>query len=282
MITRGWPPVGRSAARPGAPQYQASQTSSPLRSARSSATTGINEWVFNSALYPIGKVNWVASAVTISTRPKVRTAWSAGARTASAATGPPNQSRYCGLSVLLVTVTISAVARNSQPRVSADGLPSRSARRQSVISSSAPSAVSTVLTVISNLLPAPKISKALYLDSRIDQTPTGCTARPSISGVASTDSICRPRAACQCSGDSVRRTPPSTRARPPTTIPVLRNPTSTGRRSARRIRKVGSITAGHSFSAAPSAVSTPASAGRRIAASTAPPASTAGTRSNRK
>ena len=40
--------------------------------------------------------------------------------------------------------------------------------------------------------------------------------------------------------------------------------------------------AGHSLSAAPIAVSMPQSAGRRISARTAPPARTAGTRSNRK
>ncbi len=53
-------------------------------------------------------------------------------------------------------------------------------------------------------------------------------------------------------------------------------------RCTRRIRKIGNMIAGHSFSAAPSAVSTPEITGRRIAASSAAPASVAGTMSNRK
>ena len=49
-----------------------------------------------------------------------------------------------------------------------------------------------------------------------------------------------------------------------------------------RSRNVGSISAGHSFRPAPIAVSEPDQPGRRPAASTAAPASIAGTRSKRK
>ena len=220
--------------------------------------------------------------MTSSTRAKVRTAGSAGARTASAAAGPPSQSRYCGLSVLLVTVTIRAVARNSQPSVPAETSGAACARHHSSTSSRPPSTVSTVVIRPVSCTPGPKISNALYCEMWTSQVPTGCTIRASISGVAATDSICSPRAACQRSGDSVRLIPPSASARPPTSNPVPTKPASTRRRSPRRIRKVGSITAGHSFRAAPRAVNMPATAGRRTAASTAPPASTAGTRSNRK
>ena len=203
----------RSAATPGAPRTRPARPAARCAAARSRATSGISEWVFNSALYPIGKVSWVATAVTISTRPK-RAHRVVGRRPDRQRGNRAAQPEQVLRAQRLVGDRDDQRGGQEQPaerlgrRRAAPAAPAARARS----AAAPPSTVSTVLSVISSRLPAPKISKALYLDSRIVQTPTGWTARASISGVAGTDSICRPRADCQCSGDSVRRRPPSASA----------------------------------------------------------------------
>ncbi len=101
-------------------------------------------------------------------------------------------------------------------------------------------------------------------------------------GVAGSDSICSPRAACQCSGEISRVGPAASRLARPSTRQVSANQPSTMRRPPRRMRNTGSMTAGQSLSPTPIPVSAPVQPGRRVAASRAAPARTAGTRSNRK
>lgn len=82
----------------------------------------------------------------------------------SAAIGPPSQSRYCGLRVLLLIVMMATVDRTTRPIATGLGRGLRKARAFSAMIRISPATVARLLSSSSAETPGPKISQAWNLE----------------------------------------------------------------------------------------------------------------------
>ena len=137
-----------------------------------------------------------------------------------AAIGPPSQSRYCGLRVLLVTVMIATVASTISPTATGEGSrgaigpdPERDQHHQAGHGRH-----------VADQQPgwdAGPEDLVRLEGGHVDPPTAGRHARASISGVAQIDSICRPRPDCQVNGESSRVQPPVSRLSPARPKPTI-------------------------------------------------------------
>ena len=187
-------------------------------------------------------MTWVSTQATTASRLSRPSSGSSGATAPSAASRPPIQSRYCGLSVLFGTISRQAAARASIPTSGSpagrSGPVARHPRHHSQPSSASAATVATVDRALSAATPGPSSWKAKNRVYGVDQV-CGLTVRPHSSGTAQIVSICSPRSPCQLSGDSSRVVPPPATVAATATAPRPAKPATTRRGRSRASSSAG-------------------------------------------